>query len=72
MKRIAILLLGITTGILLLTLLLILFDASMISILIAQSCGVILLPYAVYRVLKEPYETTMTFKDWYRDNKHES
>ena len=59
--------LGTTTGILLLTLLLIVFNASMTAILIGQLCGVILLPYTVYRVLSEPYETTMTFKDWYRD-----
>lgn len=67
MKKIAIPLLGITTAILLLSLILIMFHASMTAIFVCQGCGIILLPYAVYRVLREPYVTTKKFDDWYQD-----
>ena len=67
MKKLAIPLLATVTALLLFTLMLTIFHASIVAILICQCCGAILLPYAVYRVLREPYHTSATFKDWYED-----
>ena len=67
MKKLATPLLILLTFMLIATTLMALWGAAPIILASFQCLAFFLLPFAVYRVLREPHHTELRFEDWYAD-----